>query len=394
MAPQLKLRRDRVTINEETLRDGEQTAGVTFLREDKLAIAALLAEALPGAIINAGYPPISPAEFAAVQAVARATTGAHIQCGGRATRDDLRLCYEAVRDAAAPRVAFWFPTTRMMLDARLGRSPQAMLDEALELVAWGRELCGDRAAIDVAFNDASRADRSFIVEACARLTEAGAGLLMISDSVGRMLPHEVYELIHAVATAAPQAELCFHGHNDLGNGTANAIAALRAGALSVATTVNGLGDQTMPPTEEVVANLLLRPDVVGLPLEADSTLLPALSRLVAERSGLPPQFTKPVVGAGVLRRETGTHIDWLLRAPESFQLVTPAFLGAERLEFVVGKMSSKGSVAAALAQRDIHLSEAQNQLVFHGVKELTATQRQVSEADLLRLVNQARRAAP
>lgn len=394
MALQHRLRRDRVTINEETLRDGEQTAGVTFLRDDKLAIAALLARALPGAIINAGYPPISPAEFAAVQAVARATRGAHIQCGGRATREDVRLCFEAVREAETPRVAFWFPTSRLMLDARLGRSPAAMLTEALDLVAWGRELCGDAAAIDVALNDASRAEPGFLVEACARLSEAGAGLLMISDSIGRMLPHEVYELIRAVATAAPAAELCFHGHNDLGNGTANAIAALRAGALAVSTTVNGLGDQTMPATEEVVANLLLRPETVALPLYADSTLLPALSELVAERSGLPPQYTKPVVGAGVLRRETGPHIDWLLVAPESFQLVTPAFLGAERIEFVIGKMSSVGSVGAALAQRGIALSESQIEAVFHAVKELTATQRQVSEDDLLRLVERARTSAP
>jgi len=389
MPPQLRLARDRVTINEETLRDGEQTAGVTFLREDKIAIAHMLASALPGSIINAGYPPISAAEFAAVQAVARSTRGAHIQCGGRATRDDVRLCYEAVREAEAPRVAFWFPTSRLMLDARFGRTPQAMLDEALALVAWGRDLCGDAAAIDVALNDASRADSAFIVEACGRLSEAGAGLLMISDSVGRMLPHEVYELIGAVATAVPAAELCFHGHNDLGNGTANAVAALRAGALAVATTVNGLGDQTMPATEEVVANLLLRPDALALPLHADSTLLPTLSQLVAERSGLPPQYTKPVVGAGVLRRETGTHIDWLLRAPDSFQLVTAAFLGAERIEFVIGKMSSKGSVAAALAQRGIALSDAQVEAVFLGVKELTAAQRHVSEADVQRLVERA-----
>jgi hypothetical protein len=119
-----KLLAGQVTINEETLRDGEQTAGVTFLKQDKVAIAQLLAQALPGAILNAGYPPISRAEWEAVNAVAQATEGAQVECAGRCTREDFKLCYTAVSPAQFPRVSFWFPSSPLMLEFTEKSSPQ------------------------------------------------------------------------------------------------------------------------------------------------------------------------------------------------------------------------------------------------------------------------------
>ncbi|NTV65335.1 MAG: hypothetical protein HGA65_17635, partial [Oscillochloris sp.] len=294
MTNRFALPSDRVTLNEETLRDGEQTAGVTFLLEDKLAIAHQIAAALPGCIMNVGYPPISLAEFEAVRAVARSVAGAQVECAGRATREDFTLCYRAVADADLPRVSFWLPVSRLMLDSRLGMTQTQALEHALELLAFGRDLVGDRAGIDVALADASQTpETDLLIEACARLSAAGADMIVVCDTVGRMLPDEVGTLVHQLVVGAPQAGICFHAHHDLGNGTANSIAALRAGARAVATAVNGLGERAgMPPTEEVVANLLLRRDAIGLRLDADSTALLPLSRLVAERAGISPHANK------------------------------------------------------------------------------------------------------
>lgn len=384
MPSQFDLARDRVMIHEETLRDGEQTAGVTFLLEDKVAIARLIARALPGCIINAGYPPIGRAEFEAVRAVARSVEGAQVGCGGRATRDDVELCYRAVQDAEMPRIAFWFPTSRLMLDSRLGLSQAQILDRAVELVGYAGDLIGGRAGVDVALADVSRTDElDFVIECCARLAEAGAHMVIPCDTIGIMLPDEVYTLVRRLVEGAPKAALCFHAHHDLGNGTANSVAALRAGALGVATAMNGLGERAgMPPTEEVVANLLLRRDAIGLHLEADSTALLPLSRLVAERSGITPHANKPVVGASVLRRETGTQVDWMRRDRRTFQVITPEFLGAEKIEVVVGKMSSHESLAIALAERGIALDDEGLGRAFMALKELTGRQRSISEADL------------
>lgn len=379
---------DRVTLNEETLRDGEQTAGVTFLRDDKVAIARQIAAALPGCIINSGYPPISPAEVEAVRAVAQHVTGAQVECAGRATREDFQLCYHAVADAEMPRVSFWFPVSRLMLESRMGVSQAEILERAVELTRFGRDLVGERAGIDVALADASQTpETDLLIEACQRLTEAGADMIVVCDTIGRMLPDEVSDLVSKLVAGAPEAGICFHAHHDLGNGTANSIAALRAGARAVATAVNGLGERAgMPPTEEVVANLLLRRDALGLELLADSTALLPLSRLVAEYAGIAPHANKPVVGASVLLRETGTQVDWMQRDPRTFQIITPEFLGAERVTVVIGKMSSQESLALALADRGIYLEASELRRVFVALKELTGRQRTVSEADIARLV--------
>jgi|GEM_PF-3753559 2-isopropylmalate synthase len=391
MPTRFALAQNTVTLNEETLRDGEQTAGVTFLLDDKVTIAQQIAAALPGCIINSGYPPISRAEFEAVRAVARSVSGAQVECAGRATREDFALCYRAVTDAEMPRVSFWFPISRLMLDSRLGMSQAEVLDHAVDLVNFGRDLVGERAGIDVALADVSHTpETDLVVEACQRLSAAGADMIVICDTVGRMLPDEVSNLVRRLVAGAPEAGICFHAHHDLGNGTANSIAALRAGARAVATAVNGLGERAgMPPTEEVVANLLLRRDAHGLNLKADSTALLALSRLVAQRSGITPHANKPVVGSSVLRRETGTQIDWMQRDRRTFQVITPDFLGVEKIEIVVGKMNSQESFALALAERGIHLSADDLRRAFDGLKELTGRQRTVSEADLRRLVGMA-----
>lgn len=388
MPTRFSLPHDKVTLNEETLRDGEQTAGVTFLLEDKVAIARLIAAALPGCIINSGYPPISQAEFEAVQAVARSVSGAQVECAGRATRDDFALCYRAVAEAETPRVSFWFPVSRLMLESRLGMSQAEALDRAVELVYFGRDLVGERAGIDVALADASQTpETDLLIEACQRLSAAGADMIVVCDTVGRMLPDEASALVQRLVAGAPEAGICLHAHHDLGNGTANSIAGLRAGARAVATAVNGLGERAgMPPTEEVVANLLLRHDVIGLDLEADSTLLLPLSQLVAKLSGITPHANKPVVGASVLRRETGTQVDWMQRERRTFQTITPEFLGAEKIEIVIGKMSSQESLGLALAERGIVLSDAELDRVFHELKDLTGRQRSVSEQDVRRLV--------
>jgi isopropylmalate/homocitrate/citramalate synthase len=382
-----------VRINEETLRDGEQTPHVIFLGEEKVAIARTIPRAVPGTIINAGYPAISPAEAEAVRAVALAVEGAEIECAGRATREDLNRCFASVAGAESPRVTFWFPASQIMTGSRLGTTPAGMLCVGLDLLAYGRDRVGDGMGISVALADASNADPGFLIEAVARLTEAGADMIVVCDTIGRWLPSEVTAAVRAILDAVPDAPLCIHPHNDLGMGTANAMAALAAGAPAVATAVNGLGERAgMPPTEEVVAALLLRGDAIGRTLEAESTCLLDLSTLVARASGVQPIVNKPVVGAGVLQRETGTQVDWMRRDARTFQLITPAFLGRDAYELVVGKMSSRESLAVGLASRGFDLDDATLETIFHDLKELSGRQRTISEDDLLRLVGAARAA--
>lgn len=383
-----------VRLNEETLRDGEQTPHVILLTEDKVAIAAALARTLPGSIINAGYPAISLAEEKAVRAVALAVRGADVECAGRATREDLDRCIAAVEGAEAPRVTFWFPISEVMVGSRLGGTPAGMLQVARDLLAYARRQVGDQIGIGVALADASNTAPDFVVEVVRQLSLDGADMVVVCDTIGRWLPGEVTGIVRAILETVPDAPLCVHAHNDLGLGTANALAALAAGAPAVATTVNGLGERAgMPPTEEVVAALLLRGEALGRTIVADSTGLPHLSALVAERTNIRPQVNKPVVGPAVLQRETGTQVDWMRRDARTFQLVTPAFLGRETYELVLGKMSSRESLAAGLAMRGFVLDPPTLDRVFDGVKVLSGQQRRITEADLLELVSDALAAA-
>ena len=382
-----------VRINEETLRDGEQTPHVIFLAEEKVAIARAIARAVPGAIINAGYPAISPAEARAVRAVALAVEGAEIECAGRATREDLDRCFASVAGAESPRVTFWFPTSQTMTGSRLGTTPAGMLRVGLDLLAYGRDAVGDDTGISVALADASNAEPEFSYRGGRPADRGGRGH-------DRRLRHHramAAERSHRGGAGDPRRRagcpLCIHPHNDLGMGTANAMAALAAGAPAVATAVNGLGERAgMPPTEEVIAALLLRGDAIGRTLVADSTCLLDLSTLVARASGVQPVVNKPIVGAGVLQRETGTQVDWMRRDARTFQLITPAFLGRDAYELVVGKMSSRESLAVGLASRGFHLDDATLETIFCDLKELSGRQRTISEDDLLRLVGAARAA--
>src|SRR4051794_23646345 len=371
-----------VRINEETLRDGEQTPHVIFLPEDKVAIATALARVLPGVIINAGYPAISPSEAEAVRAVALAVRDADVECAGRATREDLDRCIASVEEAATPRATFWFPISEAMVGSRLGRTPAQMLDVGLDLLAYGRDRVGERMGLGVALADASNAEPDFVIEAVARLSEAGADMIVVCDTIGRWLPGEGTAVVRAILAAVPDAPPCIHAHNDPGLGAANARGPLLAGAPAVATAVNGLGERAgMPPTEEVIAALLLRSDATGRTVLADSTALLGLSALVAELTGIRPQGNKPVVGPAVLQRETGTQVDWMRRDPRTFQLVTPAFLGQGSYELVLGKMSSRESLAVGLAARGFELDAATIDRVFDGLKELSSQQRSITESD-------------
>lgn len=376
-----------VRLNEETLRDGEQTPHVIFLQEDKVAIAQALASALPGSIINAGYPAIGPAEAEAVRAVARAVCGAEVECAGRATREDVDRCIASVCEAELPRVTFWFPVSQVMTGSRLGKTPREMLATGLDLLAYARDRVDDRMGVGVALADASNAERTFLIEAVAQLSAAGADMVVVCDTIGRWLPDEAGAVVRALLAAVPDAPLCIHAHNDLGLGTANSLAALAAGAPAVATAVNGLGERAgMSPSEEVATAILLRGEALGRTIVADSSQFLALSALVSERSGLLPSVNKPVVGSAVLQRETGTQVDWMRRDPHTFQLVTPEFLGRDRYELIIGKMSSRESLAVGLAAQGFLLEPAAVNHVFDALKELSSRQRRISEEDVMQLV--------
>ncbi len=376
---------DRVLIFDTTLRDGEQSPGATMTLEEKLQIAQLLDE-MGVDIIEAGFPIASDGDFEAVSKIAAVASSAVI-CGlARASFKDIDRCWEAVRHAKRPRIHTFIGTSPLHR-AIPNLDMDQMAERIHDTVTHARNLCDN---VQWSPMDATRTEHDYLCRVVEIAIKAGATTINIPDTVGYTAPRESAELIRMLVERVPGADgivFATHCHNDLGMATANALAAVEAGARQIECTINGLGERAgNTALEEVVMAMKVRRDIMPYRTGIDTTKIMQISRLVATVSGFPVQFNKAIVGKNAFAHESGIHQDGMLKNAETFEIMRPEDVGLNATSLVMGKHSGRAALRAKLAELGFQLADNQLADVFVRFKALADRKKEVWDEDLIALV--------
>src|SRR5579864_6967912 len=376
----------RVLIFDTTLRDGEQSPGISLNTQEKLEIAVQLAR-LGVDVIEAGFPITSPGDFEAVQSIARTVEGPIIAALARTHVADIDAAYHAVRDAARPRIHTFISTSDIHIRHQLQTTREDVKGQARAAVAHAKQYVAD---VEFSPMDATRADLEFTAEVCQIALDEGATTINIPDTVGYAIPHEYAEYLTRLYELVPglrDVVLSVHCHDDLGLAVANSFAGLRAGARQVECAVNGIGERAGNASlEEIVMLLHTRQDEIGLRTGAVTREIARTSRLVSRLTGYPVQPNKAIVGRNAFAHESGIHQDGVLKERTTYEIMDATTVGLEANSIVLGKHSGRHALAQALSELGFELSGQSLATAFKRFKEIADKKKQVTAMDLEALV--------
>jgi 2-isopropylmalate synthase len=382
-----------IKFYETTLRDGEQTPGVNYFPEEKLAIAQALAD-MGFDTLDCGFPISSPGEFEAVRLIASKVDNAEICAIARANPADIERAWEAVKIAAHPAIQPFISVSPLHRKVKLGKTREEVLELARRAVAQGRSYTEN---VDFALEDTTRTEHDFILEVCEALLKEGVRFVTLCDTVGFALPWEFGQLVADVKREFPGIRISAHCHNDLGLAVANALEGLRNGAERVDTCINGLGERAgNAATEEVVMAIKTRSANLGMDVRIDTTKIIPTSRLVAKLSGMQPQWTKAVVGANAFAHGGGIHQDGVLKDASTYEIMTPESIGltAADRRMHMGKLSGRAALNAQLRDLGYELEKEQLNRAFDMAKLLLGKKKELEEMDLRYIAEAAMNATP
>jgi 2-isopropylmalate synthase len=381
----------KIRIFDTTLRDGEQAPGAGLTAAEKLDVARQLAR-LRVDVIEAGFPSASPGDFEAVRRIALETKGGiAVAALARCKDGDPQRAVEAIGVAERPHLHLFIATSDIHLTHKLRISREDALREAVRWVRWARETLGRDAEIEFSAEDASRTEIPYLLDVYEAVTEAGATTLNIPDTVGYAIPSEFGNLVAAVkGRVGDQAVISVHCHNDLGLATANTLAAVQAGARQVEVTINGLGERAGNASlEEVVMALRTRPgQFPSLAAGVQTEQITPASRLVSYLTGFAIQPNKAIVGSNAFAHESGIHQDGFLKNPLTYEIMTPQSVGLTGSTLSIGKLSGRRGLQGKLRELGIEVEGDQLDAVYRAAIALADTKKEVTDADLVALVEQ------
>jgi 2-isopropylmalate synthase len=374
----------KILIFDTTLRDGEQCPGASLNPEEKLEIARTLAK-LKVDVIEAGFAIASPGDFEAVKMVAQQIKGPAICSLARCNKKDIQAAADAVKFSDRPYIHTFIATSPIHMEKKLRMTPDQVVETAVESVKFARSLCP---YVEFSAEDAGRSDPAFLYKIVAAVIDAGAQTVNIPDTVGYTLPWIWGDLIENIIKNVPQIKekgviISVHCHNDLGLATANSLAAVKAGANQVECTINGIGERAGNASlEEVVMAIKTRKDIFACETGIETREIYKASRQVSNLTGLLVQPNKAVVGANAFAHEAGIHQAGVLRARETYEIMSPQDIGLTESRLVLGKHSGRHALADKLKDMGYQLTEENLEKAFKRFKELADKKKDISDRDL------------
>jgi D-citramalate synthase len=363
---------EKIRVFDTTLRDGEQTPGVSLTPENKLRIAQRLDE-LGVDVIEAGFAAVSDGEMEAVKLIADAGLKAEICSASRGTVGDI----DAVAKSGADSIHLIIPVSDLHIEVKLKKTREQVLRITRDCVRHAKD-CG--LIVELSAEDATRADVAYLKKVFAAGIDAGADRVVACDTVGVLTPERSYELFADLRKSLTVPVVSVHCHNDFGMAVANSIAALRAGANQFHATINGLGERAGNASlEEIVVSLR---SLYKLKLGIKMELLYGISQLVSRLTGVYVQPNKAIVGENAFTHESGIHTQGMLAHPSTYEPIAPELVGGTR-RLAPGKHSGSAGLKAALADMGLAPSEEQLKEIFLRVKTVGDKGKTVTDADLL-----------
>ncbi len=378
----------RITIFDTTLRDGEQSPGISLNALEKVEIAEQLAR-LGVDVIEAGFPISSPGDFEGVQKIAAEVSGVTVCALARAVEKDIRTAWDAIREAERPRIHTFISTSDVHLKYQLRKSRDEVLEAAKRMVSLAVSLCDD---VEFSAMDATRSDPEFLAAVLAAAVAEGATTINIPDTVGYALPSEFGDFIRRQVEMVPglkDVTVSVHCHNDLGLAVANSLAAVQAGAKQVECAVNGLGERAGNASlEEMVMILETRRSSLGLSTGINTVEIDRTSKLVSQLTGYEVQPNKAIVGKNAFAHESGIHQDGVLKERTTYEIMSASSIGRSRSDIVLGKHSGRHALKVAMEELGIELDGEELDQAFARFKKIADRKKQVTAVDLEHLVSE------
>ncbi len=379
----------KVYIFDTTLRDGEQSPGISLNTHEKLEIAKQL-ELLKVDAIEAGFPIASKGDFEAVKTIAQEIRGPVIVALARAVKKDIDKAWEAVQYAASPRIHTFIATSDIHMKYKLKMEPEEVLKQAVDMVSYGKQLCRD---VEFSPEDASRTEPEFLYRILEAVIDAGANVVNIPDTVGYATPDEFGALIRGIrenVSNIDHAILSVHCHNDLGMAVGNSLAAVQSGAQQVECTVNGLGERAgNAALEEIVMALRTRRDHFGCYTDVAAEQIYRTSTIVAHLTGVHIQPNKAVIGANAFAHESGIHQHGMLSHRQTYEIMTPESIGLKQSQMVLGKHSGRHAFGEKLKELGyINIDQKDINAAFERFKDLADKKKYLMDKDIEALIHE------